>query len=49
MIGLFWNIRGLNKTRRQAALIGRIRSSHADTVGIIETKKESFTLVTLDL
>lgn len=43
MIGLFWNIRGLNKIGRLPALIGRIRSTHADVVGIIETKKESFT------
>lgn len=30
MIGLFWNIRGLNKLERLYALIGRIRSTHAD-------------------
>lgn len=43
MIGLFWNIRGLNKLGRLPALISRIRSTHADIVGVIETKKELFT------
>ena len=43
MIGLFWNIRGLGKIGRLPALVNRIRSTRADFVGIIETKKESFT------
>lgn len=42
MIGLFWNIRGLNKLGRVPALISRIRSTRADIVGVIETKKEVF-------
>ena len=43
MIGLFWNIRGLGKLGRVPALVSRMRESHADIVGIMETKKESFT------
>ena len=43
MIGLFWNIRGLGKIGRLPALVNRIRSTRADFVGIMETKKESFT------
>jgi len=43
MIGMFWNIRGLNKLGRQPALVSRIRGTQADVVGIIETKKEFFT------
>lgn len=39
MIGLLWNIRGMNKVGRLPALIGKIRDSHADFVGIMETKK----------
>lgn len=42
MIGCFWNIRGLGKTGRLAALRGRIKSSKADFVGIVETKKDFF-------
>lgn len=42
MIGLFWNIRGLNKLGRLLALVSRIRSTHADIVGVIETKNDSF-------
>lgn len=42
MIGLFWNIRGLGKVGRFTALMNRIRSTHADFVGITETKKETF-------
>jgi hypothetical protein len=48
MIGLFWNIRGLGKTRRYTALVDRIKETHADFVGISETKKESFTKEYLD-
>jgi hypothetical protein len=33
----------LNKLGRLPALISRIRSTHADIVGVIETKKELFT------
>jgi hypothetical protein len=43
MIGLFWDIRGLKKNERLPALVSRIRSTHADVIGVIETKKESFT------
>jgi len=43
MIGLFWNVRGLGKIGRLPALINRIRSTRADFVGIMETKRESFT------
>ena len=32
----------MNKLGRLPALIGRIRDSHADFVGIMETKKSSF-------
>lgn len=42
MIGLFWNIRGLGRPGRIPALVEKIRSNHADFVGIIETKKNSF-------
>lgn len=44
MIGLFWNIRGLGKIGRLPALRGRIASTRADFVGIMETKKDLFTL-----
>ena len=43
MIGLFWNIRGLVKIGRLPALVSRIKESHADIVGIMETKKDNFT------
>ena len=43
MIGLFWNIRGLGKIGRLPALINRTRSTRADFVRVMETKKESFT------
>jgi hypothetical protein len=39
MIGMFWNIRGLGKINRIAALRSRIRDHHLDFVGIMETKK----------
>jgi hypothetical protein len=42
MIGLFWNIRGLGKTGRFPALVERNKATHADFVGITETKKDSF-------
>lgn len=42
MIGLFWNIRGLGRPGRILALVEKIRSNHVDFVGVIETKKESF-------
>jgi hypothetical protein len=41
MIGLYWNIRGLGKLGRKLALISRIRDTHADFVGIMETKKNN--------
>jgi hypothetical protein len=49
MIGMFWNIRGLNKLGRQPALVSRIRGTQADVVGIIETKKSFSQMVTLNL
>lgn len=42
MIGFLWNIRGMNKIDRLPTLIGKIRASHADFVGIMETKKNIF-------
>jgi hypothetical protein len=42
MVGLFWNIRGLGKTGRFPTLVDRIKSTHADFVGITETKKGVF-------
>ena len=42
MIGLFWNIRGLGKNGGLPALVSRIKESHADIVGIMETKKDNF-------
>jgi hypothetical protein len=42
MIGLFWNIRSLGKTGRQPALANRVRDNHVDIIGIVETKRESF-------
>jgi hypothetical protein len=42
MIGFFWNFRGMNQTSRLPALIGKIRDSHADFIGITETKKRDF-------
>jgi len=38
MIGLLWNVRGLGKLGRVPALISRIKDSHAEFVGIMETK-----------
>lgn len=43
MIGLFWNIRGLGKIDRIPVLTSRMRDHHVDFVGIMETKKGSFT------
>jgi hypothetical protein len=40
--GLFWNFRGLGKIGRVPSLVNRIRNTRADLVGVIETKKESF-------
>jgi hypothetical protein len=42
MIGLFWNIRGLGLPGRVPALVEKIRSNHVDFVGVIETKKNTF-------
>lgn len=39
---MFWNIRGLGRPGRIPALVNNIRSNHVDFVGIIETKKNSF-------
>ena len=44
MIGLLWNIRGLGKLGRVLALISRIKDSHADFIGIMETKKNSISV-----
>lgn len=44
MIGLLWNIRGLGKLGRVPTLISKIRDSHADFVGIMETKKNSLSV-----
>lgn len=44
MIGLLWNMRGLGKIGRFPALVSRINETHADVVGIMETKKNSFSL-----
>jgi hypothetical protein len=48
MMGLLWNIRGLNKNGRHTVIVNRIRCTHADFVGITETKKESFSQSYLD-
>lgn len=42
MIGLIWNIRGMNKVGRIPALASRMKDNHVDFVGIIETKKDSY-------
>jgi hypothetical protein len=42
MIGLFWNIRGLGLPRRIPALVSKIRCNHVDFLGLLETKKDSF-------
>jgi hypothetical protein len=42
MIGFLWNFRGMNQASRLPALIGKIRDSQADFVGIMETKKSVF-------
>jgi exonuclease III len=39
MIGVVWNIRGLNKTSRLKCLADFIRNNNLDFVGIQETKK----------
>ena len=44
MIGLLWNVRGLGKLGRVPALISRIKDSHAEFIGIMETKKNSLPL-----
>jgi hypothetical protein len=43
MKGLFWNIRGLNKSGRSLSLGQLIRDTHVDFVGGQETKKDEFT------
>jgi hypothetical protein len=43
MIGLFWNIRGMGLPGRIPALVSKIRSNHVDFVGVMETKKTTFT------
>jgi glyceraldehyde-3-phosphate dehydrogenase/erythrose-4-phosphate dehydrogenase len=43
MIGLFWNIRGMGSIGRVPVLVHKIRDNQLDFVGILETKKESFT------
>jgi hypothetical protein len=42
MIGLIWNIRGMNKIGRVPALTSRIKDNHVDFVGVTETKNDSF-------
>jgi exonuclease III len=48
MIGIFWNIRGLNKSGRAKGLSEFISRNSLDFVTIQETKKESFLLSFLD-
>jgi hypothetical protein len=43
MIGMFWNVRGLGVIGRVPAIVSKITDNHLDFIGIIETKKESFT------
>jgi hypothetical protein len=42
MIGLLWNMRGMGQIGRIPALVSKIKESRADFVGVMETKKESF-------
>lgn len=44
MKGLLWDVRGLGKLGRVPALISRIKDSHVEFVGIMETKKNSLSL-----
>jgi hypothetical protein len=39
---LLWNMRGMGQIGRIPALVSKIKESHADFVGIMENKKESF-------
>jgi hypothetical protein len=43
MICLSWNIRGRGQIGRVPTLVSRIRDNLVDIVGIMETKKNSFT------
>jgi hypothetical protein len=49
MIGLLWNMRGMGQIGRIPALVSKIKESRADFVGIMETKKESFSPGLLNL
>ena len=42
MIGLFWNVRGLNHVGKKQCLVDIIKECKADFVGFMETKKEQF-------
>jgi hypothetical protein len=48
MMGLFWNIRGLGLPGRVPALVDKIKSNHVDFVGVIQTKKTTSLVVTLE-
>lgn len=42
VVGLCWNVRGLNKPEKLKAVGQLIRDTHADLVGFSESKKDSF-------
>jgi hypothetical protein len=49
MRGAFWNIKGLNKSGRVKCLNDFVRDNRLDFMGILETKKVSFTDSFLDI
>ena len=49
MIGIFWNIRGLNGPIKVDKLKELIRANSPDFICISETKKEDFTVLQLEI
>ena len=43
VVGLIWNLRGLNKPEKLNAVGKLVRETHADLIGFSESKKETFT------
>ena len=47
VIGLIWNVKGLNKPEKLSEVGKLIRDTHADLVGFSESKKDSFLVIKL--
>ena len=48
MIGVFWNIRGLNSPTKTDKLKELIRANNPDFICISETKKEEFSILQIE-